>query len=166
MREIQFANSTNNLITFASKWRKKLVPDEVRAGKNLAKQMSGTKDKYQFDKQIDNLRNKSLNSKLEKKIFKSRNLSNFDEAYINKSADGKASLNSRGKTMLGYGRERSETRKVIKENLKEKAANIKNAKKLLGRRKVGLAIAGATAIGGIGYGIARKMRSDKGKRRK
>lgn len=33
-------------------------------------------------------------------------------------------------------------------------------------RKIGLGIAGAAALGSIGYGIARKIRSDKGRKRK
>lgn len=144
MREIQFANNTTNLITFASRWKKELQSSSIRDGKNISKIIA---------KESKESGNKFLTQKLNGSTIarKQEIYQNADEMF--KDKQGKSSFKDFSERYKTSTVKSNKTKKLIRLLSKNKG-------------KLGLAIAGVSALGGIGYGVARKMRSDKGKKRK
>ena len=155
MYKISFIGNLNQSAEFASRWREKLVPDQVAAGKLVAK--------YQYEGDAPKL--DALYNRVSKEGRQIRTKLNIDktpiisEDYNNRiyKSEGKQSISATGKEKL----------KELKTAYKKRkfTANIGKAKNFIGKNKLGIGLAGATALGGIGYGITRKMRSDKGKKR-
>ena len=54
---------------------------------------------------------------------------------------------------------------IVRKKATKTGVALKNAGRFIKKNKVGLGLAGAGALGAVGYGIYRKMRSDKGRKR-
>jgi hypothetical protein len=149
MREIQFNNKSNKLVTFASRWRRELLPESVAEGKKLSKFISENNKREAGP--AKNYLKEQINAATDRKRVQSSNERKYFE--IDKSTPKTSSLNER-KSSLGSLKRKKQLRQ-----------GLKTAKQFAGKNKVLLGLAGAGALGVAGTKLIRKMRSDKGKKR-
>lgn len=155
MYKISFIGNQN--IEFASKWRERLVPDQVQTGRNISKKIATEKINIR-DINISNLQDRASNSRRTNKVVKydTDPLTTRPEIMRREDrANGKKGISNPGRAKLNQ----------LKDSAKKRKSILGKAVKFIGKNKLGIGLAGAAALGGIGYGIARKMRSDKGKKR-
>lgn len=184
MRDIMFAGQIKN-IEFASKWREKLLPEVVREGKTLGRFLA--KNKNLDADTLEDIRltkaelslgskrfgvlsgiNKKIHPVYEKKykmglvnprLRKSR-LEELREKYPKKKKP-ESSRNSK----TASSTTQTSTSKVISPSQSTKTPLLAPKAKGSSLGKIGLVGAGLLTTGAVGYGIYRKMRSDKGKKR-
>jgi hypothetical protein len=178
---------------FASRWKRELAPDQVYQGKKLAKQIKQSyslSDKSSVpgktlsprDREQGRLREKIYEekdkAKRTRKTYKvnneplpqnNRKITTIESGYGDTKRT-KAVLTSTGESRLGELREKAAKRRPPQPtpitSVNQSNKFLGKAKKFIGKNKVGLGIAGAATLGAIGYGVARKIRSDKGRKRK
>ena len=148
----------NQNIEFASRWRRELAPREVAYGKLFQREYAVSKSK-------------GHNSRLEADVNEIRkDARRTREKYkINKNPLDNPNLNTRiyksNKTSIsGVGKEKLRQLKSAYNKRKIKT-NIVTAKRFLSNNKLKLGAVGLATAGVIGYGLYRKMRSDKGRKR-
>ena len=164
MYKIQFIGSLNQSAEFASKWREKLYPEQVAKGKLLSKEIAKNKDNFWGDRQIIAEQNNLTKQKLKKEARQSRTNRNINkDSEVSENLDNKiyksnkTSLSAKGQQKL----------KELKSAYKKRkfTANIGKAKNFIGKNKLGIGAIGLATAGVLGYGLIKKMRSDKGKKR-
>ena len=154
MINISFIGNQN--VEFASRWKRELVPEHIYWGNDAAKSISIRGGKIDnIDKIIFNKRNRETRKIKEiLNINKDSIINDFDNKIYKSN---KISLSAKGQEKL----------KKLKSAYKKRkfTANIGKAKKFISKNKLGLGAVGLATAGAIGYGLIRKMRSDKGKKR-
>lgn len=205
MKKITFIGTLNS--TFASKWREKLFPEQVQAGRGYAKKKSQVEKKSTSNRMRDAVleKDKTLIESVKQDAEKGRRKLNINQRTYDKSPgfykgrtiydfEADKLAHSRGKK--GIFTPRFKSSKQMAEELfptnlfkSEEVINNKvtvptnvpnssapkisppSAKtpllqaKKLPMGKIGIGAVGLTTLGAIGYGVTRKIRNDKGKKR-
>ena len=140
---------------FASRWRRELYLNQVKAGEELSKNIKAGYITGRTKKEtIDNLRSEAEKARSTQKIEpKWERYDSLEKKKNNIGTDqttGKRRISSYGKERLTELRNKTPSKVT----------------KIKGLGKLGIRAAGLLAGGALAYGLARKLRSDKGKKRR